>query len=71
MSAQTYIAKDGDTVDSIAWAYYGTLDGRVVEQLLEANPALADLGPLLPAGTSVTLPDIQTSAELSGVKLWE
>lgn len=67
-----YRTKEGDTADYIAWKYYGRQDGRVVEQLLDANPGLADYGPLLPAGLLVTLPDIEVKQEAtSGVKLWD
>ena len=37
----TYTTKDGDTVDGIAWRYYGADIAKATEQLLEANPGLA------------------------------
>ena len=69
--SQTYITSEGDTVDFVAWRYYGTQDARVVERMLEANPGVADLGPELPAGTLLTLPELDTKAERSGVRLWD
>lgn len=66
-----YKTKDGDTADFIAWKNYGTTSGLVVEQLLDANRGLADLGPVLPAGVLVTLPDIDTTKRVQGVKLWD
>jgi len=66
-----YRTSEGDTADQIAWRHYGTTGARVVEQLLDANPGLADYGPILPAGVLVTLPAIQTAAEVEGVKLWD
>jgi phage tail protein X len=39
-------ARQRDTVDAIAWRYYGKTAG-VVEAILQANPGLADHGPLL------------------------
>ena len=45
----------GDTVDLICWRTYGRTAG-ITEQVLEANPGLADLGAELPIGTLVTLP---------------
>lgn len=69
--SQTYVSSEGDTVDFIAWKFYGTQGGRVVEQVLEANKGLADFGPELPAGTEVVLPDINTSKDLAGVRLWD
>ncbi|MGX5834796.1 tail protein X [Aeromonas piscicola] len=67
---QTYLTSDGDTLDYIAWKYYQTLDGRVVEQLLDANPGIADLGPVLPAGVLVNMPDIAPQQQEQGVRLW-
>lgn len=67
----TYTTKDGDTVDGIAWRYYGADVAKATEQLLEANPGLADRGPLLPAGVIVTLPTLTTTATTQGVKLWD
>lgn len=69
--SQTYRTSEGDTADYIAWKYFGTQSGRVVEQLLEANKGLADIGPLLPAGLLVVLPDIQPEAAEQAVKLWD
>lgn len=66
-----YMTSDGDTADSIAWRYYGTQSGRVVEQLLAANPGLADRGPILPAGILVSLPEIELESEAEVVRLWD
>lgn len=66
-----YVTKDGDMADLIAWNYYGTRDGLVVEKLLDANPGLADRGPLLPAGITIVLPDFVLPATQEGVRLWD
>lgn len=66
-----YRTSEGDTADSIAWSHYGRQDGMVVEQLISANPGLADAGPVLPAGLLVTLPDITADLASQGVKLWD
>ena len=66
-------AHQGDTVDAICWRHYGHTAG-VTEQVLLANPGLADLGPILPLGTAVTLPDLPTQpAETTRqlVNLWD
>nr|WP_059392463.1 tail protein X [Pseudomonas toyotomiensis] len=66
----TVIAAQGDTVDSICWDYYGRTTG-VTEAVLDANPGLADLGPIIPHGTAVTLPDAAPQAEQPQVvNLW-
>ncbi|WP_234928234.1 tail protein X [Aeromonas veronii] len=67
---QTYRTSDGDTLDYIAWKFYETLEGRVVEQLLDANQGIADLGPVLPAGVLVKMPDIAPQQQEQGVRLW-
>lgn len=69
--AQQYRTSEGDTVELIAWKFYRTQAGQVVEQLLAANPRLADRGPVLPAGLVVTLPELPTVGQSKGVKLWE
>jgi phage tail protein X len=66
----TYTSVAGDTADLIAWRYYGGLDGRQAEQLLAANPGLAELGAVLPAGVVITLPDLAATATTQGVRLW-
>lgn len=52
-------AQQGDTVDALCWRYYGSTDGTV-EAVLEANAGLADHGPVLPMGTVVYLPPLDT-----------
>lgn len=53
----TYRAKEGEMVDEICHLYYGRTKG-VVEKVYAANRGLAALGPRLPAGTLVKLPDV-------------
>ncbi len=66
----TYITKDGDTVDEIVWRFYGYQDREAVEQVLAANPGLADGGPQLPPGLRVIFPDLVTPVDLKGIRLW-
>jgi len=65
-----YFTKAGDMVDAICWRYYGK-QADAVEKVLEANPALADLGPILPAGRIIVLPDVVVAAEPEQVRLWD
>ena len=65
------IANQGDTVDAICWRYYGRTAG-VTEAVLEANPGLADLGPILPQGVMVNMPEAQSTAPVRQmVNLWD
>lgn len=60
----------GDTVDMICRRVYGDESG-FVEQVLLENRGLAGLGPILPIGTVVTLPEIAKPADLPTVSLWD
>lgn len=63
-------AIQGDTVDAICWRYLGATAG-VVEQVLQLNPKLSELGPLLPMGTVVTLPKrAKSQPKKERVTLW-
>lgn len=64
-------AQQGDTLDALCWRHYGRTAG-VVEQVLDANPGLADLGPVIPHGTQVLLPEQPVRAEQRQmVNLWD
>jgi len=61
----------GDTVDAVVWRHYGRTAG-LVERVLDANPGLADLGPVLPGSTLINLPTAAPQAEQSQmVNLWD
>ncbi|MEH0067607.1 tail protein X [Escherichia coli] len=49
---------------------YGRTQG-VTEQVLKANPGLAEYGPFLPHGLQVELPDIPTTTTVQTVQLWD
>lgn len=68
---QTYITKDGDTADYIVWKFYGNQNPGTVETMLDANPGLADRGPVLPSCLVINLPEITAPATTQGVKLWD
>lgn len=69
--AATYTTKAGDMLDEIAFKHYGSTANRVVEQVLEANPGLADLGSILPLGVRIALPSITAPSQSQGRKLWD
>lgn len=52
------MAVDGDRVDLICWRHYGSLDGRIVERVLEANPDVSMVTELS-AGQMISLPEIE------------
>ncbi|PDO83307.1 tail protein X [Kosakonia pseudosacchari] len=61
--------QQGDTLDLLCQRYYGRT-ASVVETVLAANPGLADLGVILPYGTPVNLPEVQTQTIKETVNLW-
>ncbi len=67
-------AQAGETVDALCWRVLGRTEG-VTEQAYDLNPDLAALGPTLPGGTLVRLPDIEantaTQTRRATVKLWD
>lgn len=65
-----YRSSEGDTVDLMAWKFYGRQNNGVVEAVLQANPGLADRGPILPEGVRVALPDVTPDESTASVRLW-
>ncbi|MBU9812625.1 tail protein X [Rahnella sp. SL6] len=63
-------AQQGDTLDSLCWRYYNRTVS-VVEKVYAANTGIADLGPLLPHGTAVDMPDIAEQPVQEVLKLWD
>ena len=66
-----YRTRDGDSLDVICWKHYGRQAGAV-EAVLEANPGLAGVGPTLPAGWVIGLPELtQPVQEIETLRLWD
>ncbi|EKY3119563.1 tail protein X [Cronobacter turicensis] len=63
-------AQQYDTVDALCWRHYGRTQG-MTEAVLAANPGLADVGPILPHGLEVELPEQVSSPTAETVQLWE
>lgn len=65
------IAQQGDTVDALCHRHLGRTAG-VTEAVLESNPGLSALGPVLPMGTAVELPDQLPAAPNNNlIQLWD
>lgn len=62
-------AIQGDTVDRICHRVYGRTAG-VTEAVYQANPGLADIGPIIPTGTLVKLPAVTSQPTQATVQLW-
>jgi len=64
-------AQQGDTVDMLCLRHLGTTAG-VTEATYALNPGLASLGPFLPLGQQVTLPDPPTAPTApKTISLWD
>jgi phage tail protein X len=66
------VAGDGVSVDLLVWRKYRRPMPGLVERVLDINPGLAALGPILPVGTLVKLPTVKPPPvpELAVVRLW-
>ena len=62
------IAAQGDSVDLIAYRRYGS--HGMEQAILEANPGLAALGPIIPLGTRIVLPIENIRDRASSPRAW-
>lgn len=75
-AAQRLVARSGDKLDLMLWRDAGLGPGEI-SRVLDANPGLADLGPVLPLGTAVIIPATpnQSNANATRVRpliqLWD
>lgn len=70
-SAVFYHSKEGESLDEIVWRHYSAEIRGAVETVIEANPGVAALGPVLPLGTKVFLPAIEAPKEAESLRLWD
>lgn len=70
--AEMLHARQGDTLDLLLHRDAG-LGPAALELVLAANPGLAALGPMLPVGTAVLVPDAATAAPATRplLQLWD
>jgi len=69
--ADTVTARQGDTLDGLIWRERG-LSAANLGPVLAANPSLAALGAVLPAGTPVILPDTPAAPVVRDIiQLWD
>jgi phage tail protein X len=63
-----YRTVDGDVLDAICRAHYGT--EAQIGPVLDANPGLAAVAPIYPAGVEIDLPDLPEPATGGTLRLW-
>ena len=59
----------GEMLDALAHKHYNGREGATAE-VLNANPGLAKLGPVLPAGIDIVLPDLP-EVKPQEIRLWD
>lgn len=73
MSVETFAVESPLPLDLILWRRYRRRTPGLAERALALNPGLAAMGPMIPAGTTITLPieppPAQTARPL--VRLWD
>lgn len=65
-----YRTVEGQVLDELVWRIYGNVSGAT-EAVLEANPGLANYGPILPGGLEIQLPHYEPPKPSQGVRLWD
>lgn len=65
-----YRTHAGDMLDWICYQRYGSRRDAV-DAVLDANPGLAQYGPVLPANIMITLPQLDAAADVEQVNLWD
>ena len=64
-----YRVQDGDVLDAICIAHYGSTD--MIAAVLEANPGLAGKGAQIPSGTIITSPADSSAPTTATTRLWD
>jgi phage tail protein X len=66
------VRRDGERLDRIAKAELGSERTGLVEAILDLNPGLAALGPILPLSTTIKLPPRPASgpARQAVTRIW-
>lgn len=65
---KTYLTKDGEVLDAICKRELGS--EAHVPAVLEANPHLADQGPIYGAGVRIILPEVIEPVAKGEIRLW-
>lgn len=65
-----YITIQGETIDLICRRVYGD-ESKFVEEVLKINPGVAALGPKLPIGVRIKLPDLAKLTEPTSQSYWD
>lgn len=58
-------------LDELVWRHYGRIWPGLVEAVFRENPGIADLGPVLPIATKVTMPAYQEPRRSRMLKVYD
>ncbi len=68
--ARTAISVQFDTLDAIAYRFFGSESNRYLPQIIELNSQFAPVA-ILPMRSVIILPDTPTISPLHTIKLWD
>jgi phage tail protein X len=75
MTTETITVRtEGLTLDQLVWRRFRRPVPGLVEQVLDLNPGLAQLGPYLPLGAEIILPTLEQAADPVAqevIQLWD
>ena len=72
-NSRNLVSRSGDKLDLLLWRDAG-LGPAEISRVCDANPGLADLGPILPLGTIVIVPataDASATRVRPLIQLWD
>ncbi len=67
------VKSSGLTLPRMVWSLFRRQPIGYVEKVYAANRGLADLGPIIPVGTTIVFPleDVETEKKSEVVRLWD
>lgn len=66
------VEREGLTLSRIIWRRFKKQVPGLVERVLDINPGLSALGPILPVGTviKIPIPNVRQNRDVTPVRLW-
>jgi len=70
--SSVYVTGEGDMIDAVAYAYFGSKHEKNTEAILALNPGLSERPEQLPAGVVIKLPTKSAQSEPTPYRsLWD
>jgi len=66
------VEREGLTLSRIIWRRFKKQVPGLVDRVLDINPGLSALGPILPVGTviKIPIPNVRQNPDVTPVRLW-